>query len=86
MFSGVALAIELWLAAGLLATLMMAADVRWNLDADDRRGFTWGDVMSFGLLSVFLGPISLVLALFLAFFNARYWLTLVRRRGARDPQ
>lgn len=79
MFSGYALVIELWLAAGLLATLMMAADIRWNLDADDRRGFTIGDLISFGLLSAFLGPISLAFALFMAFFNARFWINWARK-------
>lgn len=74
MFSGYALIIELWLLAGLLATLMMAADIRWNLDSEDRRGHTWGDLISFGLLSLFLGPITLLFALFMAFFNARYWI------------
>ena len=80
MFSGTALIVELWLGAGLLATLMMAADIRWNLDADDRRGFTIGDLISFGLLSAFLGPISLAFALFMAFFNARFWLKWAQKR------
>ena len=73
----------LWIASGLVAALAMMADIFFNLDADDRKGFNLGDLVAFTILSVFFGPITLALAILLTLFNARYWVGMASRRAQK---